>query len=175
MKLPLIGGAQEYAEQWPRLANDGDHFRLAFDQPATSSQKYTLVRGKVLELNLFPKDVARKEIAFYKTQEVYGFPLDSRAKYTKLDWLLWTATLSENRADFDALFSPAYKFVIQTPDRVPLTDFYDTDTAKHRYFQARSVVGGVFIPMLTDQARGRSGSGARRRFQHGKWKCPPKD
>ncbi len=65
MKLPLIGGAQEYAEQWPRLANDGDHFRLALDQPATSSQKYTLVRGKVLELNLFPKDVARKEIALY--------------------------------------------------------------------------------------------------------------
>lgn len=145
--------AQDYAEQWPRLANDGDHFRLAFDQPGTWSQKYNLVWDKILNLNLFPKDVARKEIAFYKTkQEVYGLPLDSRAKYTKLDWLLWTATLSENRADFDALFSPAYKFVSQTPDRVPLTDFYDTDTGKHRYFQARSVVGGVFIPMLTDPA-----------------------
>ena len=144
--------AQEYAEQWPRLANDGDHFRLAFDQPGTWSQKYNLVWDKVLGLNLFPKDIARKEIAFYKTkQEAYGLPLDSRAKYTKLDWLLWTATLSENRADFEALFSPAYKFANQTPDRVPLTDFYDTDTGKHRYFQARSVVGGVFIPMLADQ------------------------
>jgi hypothetical protein len=145
--------AQEYAEQWPHLANDGDHFRLAFDQPGTWSQKYNLVWDKILNLNLFPKDVAQKEIAFYKTkQEVDGLPLDSRAKYTKLDWLLRTATLSENRAGFDALFNPAYKFANQTPDRIPLTDFYDTDTGKHRYFQARSVVGGVFIPMLTDQS-----------------------
>ena len=94
---------------------------------------------------------------------MYGFPLDSRAKYTKLDWLLWTAILSETCADFDALFSPAYKFAIRTPDRVPLTDFYDTDTGKHRYFQARSVVGGVLMPMLTDEARGRSGRGDRLR------------
>jgi hypothetical protein len=35
---------------------------------------------------------------------------------------------------------------------VPLTDFYETDTGKHRSFQARSVVGGIFIPMLADEA-----------------------
>jgi hypothetical protein len=133
------------------MANDGGHFRLAFDQPGTWSQKYNLVWDKVLGLNLFPKEIARSEIAFYKTKEnTYGLPLDSRAQYTKLDWLLWTATLSDNRADFDALFAPAYKFVNETPDRVPLTDFYETDNGKHRAFQARSVIGGVFIPMITD-------------------------
>lgn len=145
--------AEQYVQAWPRMAADGDHYRLAFDRPGTWSQKYNLVWDKLLGLNLFPPEVARTEIAFYKkNQNVYGLPLDSRAKYTKLDWLLWTSALSDNSADFAALFSPAYKFANETPDRVPLTDFYDTDTGKHRYFQARSVVGGVFIKMLSDQA-----------------------
>ncbi|HLV87812.1 MAG TPA: DUF4965 domain-containing protein [Candidatus Sulfotelmatobacter sp.] len=145
--------AEEYARRWVALAQDGDHFKLAFDQPGTWSQKYNLVWDKVLKLNVFSKDITQKELAFYKThQEKYGLPLDSRAKYTKLDWLLWTATLADNRTDFDTLFGPAYKMLNETEDRVPLTDFYDTDTGKHRYFQARSVIGGVFMPMLADGA-----------------------
>jgi hypothetical protein len=145
--------AQQYAQEWQRMAADGNHYRLAFDQPGTWSQKYNLIWDKVLGLKLFPAEVGRAEIAFYKTkQNAYGLPLDSRARYTKLDWLLWTATLSDNRADFDELFSRAYRFTNETPDRVPLTDFYETDTGKHIEFQARSVVGGVFITMLADEA-----------------------
>lgn len=146
--------AEGYARKWEVIAKDEkDHSRLAFDQPGTWSQKYNLVWDKVLKLNVFSKDVAQNELTFYKTrQNLYGLPLDSRAKYTKLDWLLWTATLANNRNEFDSLFAPAYKFLNETPDRVPLTDFYDTDTGKHRYFQARSVIGGVFMPMLTDSA-----------------------
>lgn len=152
--------ADEYAKRWQDMAKDGDHYKLAFDQQGTWSQKYNLVWDKVLRLKVFSKDIASTELAFYKSkQNTYGLPLDSRAKYTKLDWLLWTATLADNRGDFDAFFLPAYKFLNETRDRVPLTDFYDTDTGKHRYFQARSVIGGVFMPMLTDQATWRKWNG----------------
>jgi hypothetical protein len=145
--------AREFAQRWVKEADDGDHFRLAFDRPGTWSQKYNLMWDRILGLNLFPAEVARKEMDFYlKTENKYGLPLDNRSKYTKLDWITWTATLTQNRADFEALIDPVYEFLNATPDRSPMTDWYFTDTAKKRGFTARPVVGGVFAQMLYDKA-----------------------
>jgi hypothetical protein len=145
--------ASDFAGQWVRLADDGDHYRLAFDKPGTWSQKYNLVWDKVLGYNLFPPDVAGKELAYYrKVQLPFGLPLDNRKEYTKLDWLLWTATLAGTREDFDRLVDPVYDFLNKTPDRVPMTDWYWASDGRKVGFQARPVVGGVFIKMLADPA-----------------------
>jgi hypothetical protein len=144
--------AHDFAARWVKEANDSDHFRLAFDKPGTWSQKYNLVWDKILNLHLFPADALRKEMDFYKSrQNTYGLPLDSRKDYTKLDWTTWTATLTQNRADFDTLIDPLYKFLNESPSRVPMTDWFDTKSGKMVGFQARSVVGGVFLQMLYDE------------------------
>ncbi len=144
--------AEQYAERWEQMANDGDHYRLAFDSPGTWSQKYNLVWDKILDLNLFPEDIAQKEIKYYETKlNRYGLPLDNRKDYTKTDWTIWTATLASDQKDFEEIVSHVYDFTNETPNRVPLTDWYDTKTAKQVGFQARSVVGGLFIKMLSDK------------------------
>ncbi|MDF2440485.1 MAG: hypothetical protein JWN98_1469 [Abditibacteriota bacterium] len=143
--------AQEFATRWIPMADDGDHFRLAFDKSGTWSQKYNLVWDKLLGLNLFPASVAQKEMAFYNTKmNAYGLPLDNRRGYTKLDWCVWTATMATSRQQFDRMIAPLDKFLTDTPNRVPMTDWFETENARHTGFQARSVVGGVLIPFLAD-------------------------
>jgi glutaminase A-like protein/uncharacterized protein DUF5127/uncharacterized protein DUF4964 len=143
--------AESMAKRWVAMADDGDHYRLAFDAPGTWSQKYNLAWDRALGLALFPPDVARKEVAFYRKKiGPFGLPLDNRSLYTKLDWAVWTATLAESRADADAMIAPLADFAAKTPNRVPLTDWFFTSDAKQAGFQARSVVGGVFFPLLVD-------------------------
>jgi hypothetical protein len=145
--------AQEFAARWVKEADSGTHYRLAFDKPDTWSQKYNLVWDKILGFNLFPPSVVRKEVAYYKQKiNRYGLPLDNRDNYTKLDWTIWTATLTGDWADFDAMVRPVYHFLQTTPDRNPMTDWYRTTEPKQVGFQARSVVGGVFIKLLDDPA-----------------------
>jgi hypothetical protein len=143
--------AKTMAANWVKMAADGDHYRLAFDKPGTWSQKYNLVWDSILGLHMFPPQVAEKEVAFDKAHlNAYGLPLDNRATYTKLDWTVWSATLATNQDDFRAIVAPIAAFLNKTPDRVPMTDWYDTVSAKQVGFQARSVVGGVYIKMLAD-------------------------
>lgn len=144
--------ARRMARKWMDMADAGDHYMLAFGRPDTWSQKYNLVWDQVLDLNVFPDRINRKEINFYLTrQNEYGLPLDNRAEYTKSDWIVWTATLADDPATFRNFIAPMYRAYHSTEDRVPMTDWYQTDSGDQVGFQARSVVGGYFMKMLEEK------------------------
>ncbi len=147
--------AKAFADRWVKEADDGDHFRLAFDQKGSWSQKYNLVWDKILDLDLYGDAVRRKEMAYYrKVKSAYGIALDSRqnATPTKLDWTVWTATLTGDKADFDDLLDGVWRFVNEVPQRNPMSDWYNSKSGEQIGFIARPVVGGVFVKTLYDKA-----------------------
>jgi len=166
--------AKTSAARWVKEADDGDHFRLAFDRPGTWSQKYNLVWDRILGLDLFPAGALRKEMDFYKRSlNQYGLSLDNRQPYAKIDWTLWTATLTGSAEDFDALVEPAWRYLNETRDRVPVNDLYWTKTGRETSMHARPVVGGFFIKMLYDQPVWRKWA-TRDRTRAGGWAALPK-
>ena len=144
--------AQADAQHWIAVAAAGDHSLLAFDKPDTWSQKYNMVWDDVLDLNVFPRAVKDKEIAFYlKQMKPYGVPLDSRTNFGDLDHSFFSATLASNDADFQAMIAPFYAYLDATTTRVPLADLYKVDDIHSDGFRARPVVGGAFIKMIADR------------------------
>lgn len=145
--------AEQDAAKWMQMAGDHGHTRLTFDRPGSWSQKYNLVWDRVLELHLFPASLAREELNYYQSRSTaFGFPLDNRANFTKLDWESWSAALATSKTQFSDLFSGVYNFAQRTPIRVPLSDWYWTVDGTQTGFQARPVVGGVYMEMLKDPA-----------------------
>ncbi len=144
--------ANKMAMKWEEMANEGNHYRLAFDRKNTWSQKYNMVWDKMWNLRLFPNNVISKELDLYLTkQNIYGLPLDSRRDYTKSDWILWTAAMSSDQVTFEKFIDPLYKYINETTSRVPISDWYDTKSGKMTGFKARSVIGGHWMQVLMDK------------------------
>ena len=162
-----INMAREMATDWAKRASNGDgSYRLAFDRPGTFSMKYNIVWDKLFGTEIMDRSVIESEVASYRRREhAYGLPLDNRQPYTKSDWLVWTATLAENRDDFEAMVGKMWEAFNVTQTRVPMTDWYWTITAGQKEynsktycdlhtemivkgFQNRTVQGGLFIKLL---------------------------
>lgn len=142
--------AKKYAKQW-EIDAKADHAgtRLTFDSTDGWSLKYNIVWDNLLGYNLFSDEVKENEIKLYMSKmNRYGVPLDCRADYTKLDWLMWSTCIFKNNEYFDAVCQCIVNMINETLDRVPLTDWYYTSTADYREFRNRSVVGGLFINLL---------------------------
>ena len=90
----------------------------------------------------------------------YGVPLDNRKSYTKSDWILWSAALTDDLEQRKQFIEPVARYQQETESRVPFSDWYDTKTGKQNAFIARSVQGGIFMPILIDRMQfiGRQGT-----------------
>ena len=145
--------AADMASDWEKRGKADDHYQLVFGEGEkdTWSLKYNLVWDKLWKSGLFSDEVYEKELAYYKKKaNRYGTPLDSRAAYTKSDWILWCAAMDDNTA---ALIQPVAAYLKETTTRVPFSDWYQTDSGRYCYFIARSVQGGIFMPMLAEQIK----------------------
>ena len=141
--------AKELAKSWIDRATAPDgHTYLTFDGVGWS-QKYNVIWDKLFGFGLFPDSFYETELKYYETkQNEFGLPLDSRASYTKSDWSMWVAAMSDDRAQFEKFAAPMAHYLKETPTRVPFSDWYDTVTGTSERFIARSVQGGVFMPLL---------------------------
>ena len=140
--------AKRMASSWLARAKAGEHTALTFDGQGWS-MKYNLAWDRVLHLGLFEDAFYRQETKSYLPRNnAYGLPLDSRRAYTKSDWILWTAAMAEDPDTFRQLVAPVAKYLRESKTRVPFSDWYDTETGNYMHFIARSVQGGVFMPLL---------------------------
>ena len=145
--------AEKMAAIWMNTAvNEDGTTRLAFDQPDTYSMKYNMVWDRVWKSGLFTQEFMDAEIADnMKHFNKYGMPLDSRADYTKSDWLVWTASMASSDKVFAEYIAPLWKAYDESPSRVPMTDWYDTASSRWVSFRHRTVQGGLFMRVLMNK------------------------
>ena len=151
-----VGDGNEYLEiarkaaaEWKVRAFENDHYSLAFGAESTWSLKYNLVWDRLLKLDIFDKDVFSTEVKYYKTRfNEYGVPQDSRSDFTKSDWQMWTAWLTDDNEYREAIINSMLKFLEDTPDRVAFSDWYHTEKPYFCSFKNRTVQGALFIGLI---------------------------
>ena len=140
--------ARDMARQVVSRSQNGRGTGLTMDGNGWSL-KYNAVWDVLFNFGPFDKKFFADEIKRYRQEtNAYGVPLDSRKDYTKSDWILWAVTFSQDPAVVDEFCKPLVKFFAETPTKVPFSDWFDTKTGAYLHFIARSVQGGLFMPML---------------------------
>ena len=152
-------GKEELAEEYENKARTfADAFRvkvgphilpLSYGGTDTFSIKYNILFDKLFGFSLIGQEVCEAETAYYiQKSNRFGVPLDTREDYTKADWILWAAALTDDREKCEVLYGPVVNYLAQTPSRVPFGDWYDSTRGDIVHFINRSVVGGCFAPLL---------------------------
>ncbi len=142
--------AEKMTESWLNTAvNEDGSTRLTFDSAEGFSMKYNMVWDKVWNTGLFTQQFRETELENNKKHfNKYGLPLDSRADYTKSDWLVWVASMTDKKDVFEEFIEPLWNTYNESSSRAPLTDWYDTKSGRMVGFRHRTVQGGLFIKIL---------------------------
>ena len=141
--------AKGFAVKWEEETKCEIGTKLAFGSDDTCSIKYNMVWDKLLGLNLFGEETYKHEVAMYKTKMCrYGLPLDCREDYGKMDWMAWTTVMTDDKEYRDLVYGRIFDFISETPDRVPVTDYYYVTSGRWVNFQNRSVMGALLINLL---------------------------
>lgn len=146
--LKWAARAKEMANSWLERADRPEGSVLTFDGHGWS-MKYNLVWDRLLDLGLLDEAFYARETASYLPRmNEFGLPLDSRADYTKSDWIAWVAAMAPDANVRHALLAPLGHYLRNTNTRVAFSDWYDTVSGDYVEFIARSVQGGLYMPLL---------------------------
>ncbi len=140
--------AETFAAALKKEVGDGV-MPLAYGKEGTYSLKYNILFDKLFGFDLVGQDVCERETDFYLTKRNrYGVPLDTRENYTKSDWILWCAALTDDKKKCEALYTPVVRYLTESPVRLPFGDWYRTEKGEIVHFINRTVQGGIFAPLL---------------------------
>lgn len=140
--------AEAFAEKFKKSVGDGV-MPLAYGQKDTFSVKYNILFDKLFGFDLIGSEICERETAYYiEKSNRYGVPLDTRESYTKADWIVWAAALTDNKAKAEAIYLPVVRYLAESPTRVPFGDWYYSERGDIVHFINRTVVGGCFAPLL---------------------------
>ena len=145
--------AETFAAELKKLSGGGI-MPLTYGNEGTYSLKYNLLFDKLFGFDLFSQEEREAETAYYITKNNrYGVPLDTRKDYTKSDWILWTAALTDDKEKSEKLYAPVVEYLKSSPVRLPFGDWYDTVNGKIEHFCNRTVQGGIFSVLLKNSGK----------------------
>jgi len=143
--------AMTFVTKLKSLVGDGI-MPLAYGQNGTYSLKYNILFDKLFGFNLIGDKICEQETDYYiAMSNKYGTPLDTRKNYTKSDWQLWTAALTEDVDKTQKIIKPIVKYLAESADRKPFGDWYDTTNGLIEHFFNRTVQGANFALILRDK------------------------
>ena len=161
--LACFAGIAELLGRETKAMQDARHMALALDSNRKAdgtlpfslldadgwSLKYNLIWDRLFSFGLFPEDLYFAESDLYRKKlNTYGVQLDSRKSFTKSDWMLWAACLDASDRNVRAFSKAIVRFLAETDDRLPFSDWFDTLRPDRRGFSHRSVQAGLWMPVL---------------------------